>query len=375
MSAHEGLYHMRPRVDQLAEIIVDYSVKVKAGDRVLIACDGLEGRPLVQSLHKQCIQKKALHVEYMFRDSSILRDFLTFANDDQLAYFPPEYLSIIKDTDVYVWIGAPSNTKELALVDEAKQSLHRKALSPLRQERLRGTRWMALLYPTQALAQDANMSLEEFSTFFFDACLKNWAAEKEKMFCLKEMLQEVRTVTITGRGTDLTFGTGNREPVCCAGEINLPDGEIFIGPDRNSAQGTIRFNMPGMYQGKVFHDIELEFKDGKVIRESSLNDTSELSKILDTEEGSRYLGEFAIGLNHQINRQFFNPLFDEKIFGTIHMALGHCFPQSDNGNQSSIHWDLIYSLTGEGRLLFDNELIMQNGLFVHDDLRNLNYGQ
>jgi aminopeptidase len=372
LSAHEGLYHMHPRVDRLAEIIVGYSLKVKTGDRVVIVCDGLEGKPLVQSLHKQCIQKMARHVEYMFRDSSILRDFLTFANDDQLAYFPPEYLSIIKDTDVYVWIGAPSNTKELALVDEARQSLHRKALSPLREERLRGTRWMALLYPTQALAQDANMSLEEFSNFFFDACLKDWAAEKEKMSRLKHMLRESRTVTITGSGTELTFGTGNREPVCCAGEVNLPDGEIFIGPDRNSVQGTIRFNMPGMYQGKVFHDIELVFKDGKVIRESSRNDSAELTKILDTDEGSRYLGEFAIGLNHQINRQFFNPLFDEKIFGTVHMALGHCFPQSDNGNQSSIHWDLIYSLAGEGELFFDNELIMKDGQFVHKKLVHFN---
>ena len=360
---------------RLSNIIVDYSTKVKAGDRVLIVSDGLEGEPLVKSLHKLCIQKKARHVEYVFREPSILRNFIALADEDQLSYLPPEYLSIIKDTDVYIWIGAPSNTKELALVDEKRQALHKKALAPLREERLKGTRWFALLYPTQGLAQDANMSLEELSNFFFKACLRDWAQEKEKMLPLKQMLEKCEAVTITGRETNLTFKTGKREPVCCAGEVNLPDGEIFIGPDRNSVKGTIQFNMPGMYQGKVFHEIELQFKDGKVVRESSTNDPSELTKIFDTDAGSRYLGEFAIGLNHQINRQFFNPLFDEKIFGTIHLALGHCFPQSDNGNRSSIHWDLIYSLSDEERLLFDSELIMKDGLFVHKDLKHLNLSE
>ena len=368
----KGLMNTETNLDRLAEIIVAYSTQVQAGDRVLIVCDGLDGRPLVKALHKLCIQKKARHVEYVFRDPSISKDFLVLADEDQLSYFPPEYLSIIKNTDVYIWIGAPANTKELALVDEKRQSLHKKALSPLRKERLKGTRWFALLYPTQGFAQDANMGLEEFSKFFFNACLRDWAQEKEKMLPLKKMLEKCEAVTITGSDTELTFRTGNREPVCCAGEVNLPDGEIFIGPDRDSVQGTIRFNMPGMYQGKVFHEIELQFKDGRVVQESSRNDSSQLSEILDTDAGSRYLGEFAIGLNHRIDHQFFNPVFDEKIFGTIHLALGHCFPQSDNKNHSSIHWDLIYSLADGGRLFFDCEPIIKDGIFVHKDLKYLN---
>ncbi|MEN6509900.1 MAG: aminopeptidase, partial [Smithella sp.] len=352
----------------LAELIVDYSVKVKQGDRVLIVSEGLEGMPLVKALHRLCILRRASHVEYLFREPSFTRDFLTLATDEQLSFVPEDYYRIIKNISVYIWIGAPTNTKELSLVDEGRIALLKKALAPLREERLRSTRWIALLYPTQGLAQDASMSMEEFSHFFFAACLRDWEKEKEKMAPLKTMLDNCGTVAIEGDGTSLTFSLNNRESVCCAGEVNLPDGEIFIAPDKYSVQGTISFNMPAMYQGKIFDDISLTFEKGKVVESHSRSDSAELSKILDTDEGSRYLGEFAIGLNHFIDRQFFNPVFDEKIFGTVHLALGHCYPESDNGNKSGIHWDLIYSLKNNARFLFDGIPILENGKFVHQNL-------
>lgn len=182
------------------------------------------------------------------------------------------------------------------------------------------------------------------------------------MLPLKKMLDRCKRVTITGKDTELTFTLSNRKSVICAGEVNLPDGEIFIAPDRDSVEGTILFNMPADYQGRIFYDVQLTFEKGKVVKHSARNHVAELKKILDTDKGSRYLGEFAIGLNRQITRQFFNPLFDEKIYGTIHMAIGHCYPQSDNGNKSSIHWDLIYSLKEEGKLMLDDTIIMNNGM-------------
>lgn len=347
-------------VERLAKIIVDYSTKVKADDRVLIVCEGIEGLPLVKALHRNCILRKARHVEYNLREPSITRDFLSLSDNKQLTYVPPEYLTTIRKTDVYIWIGAHSNTKELALVDGKRLALHKKALAPLREERLKNTRWCALLYPSVGLAQDANMSLDEFTDFFFKACLRDWAKEKKKMVPLKQMLDSCKQVKIIGKGTELTFTVTKRKSVICAGEVNLPDGEIFIAPDRESVEGTILFNMPAEYQGKRFYDLQLTFKKGKVVKESARNDVDELKKILETDKGSRYLGEFAIGLNRQITRQFYNPLFDEKIFGTIHIALGHCYPQSDNGNKSSIHWDLIYSLKDEGKLIMGDKVIIND---------------
>lgn len=346
---------MNKNIEELAKIIVNYSTRVKAGDRVRIVCEGLEGLPLVKELHKQCLLKKARHVEYELREPAITKDFLFIADDRQLSYIPSEYLTIIQKTDVYIWIGAPSNTRELASIDGRKSALYRKALTPLREERLKNTRWCALLYPTIGLAQDANMSLDELTAFFFRACLRDWEKEKAKIKPLKKRLDSCKLVKITGEGTELTFTFSDRKSVVCAGEVNLPDGELFTAPDRESVEGTILFNMPADYQGKRFHDVQLHFKKGKVIKATSRNDVDELMKILDTDKGSRYLGEFAIGLNRQINRQFFNPLFDEKIFGTIHVAIGHCYPQADNGNKSAIHWDLVYSLRNGAKLFFDDK--------------------
>lgn len=353
---------MENNVEKLAKIIVDYSTKVKTSDCVLIVSEGLEGLPLVKALFRQCVLKKARHVDYVLREPSITKDFLCLADSSQLSYLPPEQLSVIKNTDVYIWIGAQSNTKELALIDAKRIALHRKALAPLREERLANTRWCALLYPSVGLAQDAKMSLDEFSNFFFKACLRDWAKEKKKMLPLKKILDRSKRVRITGKDTELTFTLTDKKSVVCSGEVNLPDGEIFIAPDRNSVEGTILFNMPANYEGKIFYDIQLAFERGKVVRYSARNDKADLGKILDTDKGSQYLGEFAIGLNRQINRQFFNPVFDEKIFGSIHLALGHCYPKSNNGNKSSIHWDLIYSLKDGGVLEVDNKVIIENGV-------------
>ena len=355
---------MATNIEKLAAIIVDYSTKVKPGDRVRIVCEGLEGLPLVKALYRQCIVRKARHVEYDLREPSITRDFLSLADNSQLSFIPPEYFSIIKQTDVYIWIGAQSNTRELALIDGKRIALHKNALAPLREERLKNTRWCALLYPSIGLAQDANMSLDDFTDLFFKACLRDWEKEKKKMLPLKKLLDSCSRVTITGKGTDLTFTVSKRKSVLCAGEVNLPDGEIFIAPDRTSVEGAILFNLPAEYQGRLFYDVKLTFEKGKVVKESARNDIRELKNILDTDKGSRYLGEFALGLNRRIKRQFFNPLFDEKIYGTIHLALGHCYPQSDNGNKSAIHWDLIYSLKNGGKLVIDDKVVVENGNFA-----------
>ena len=202
------------------------------------------------------------------------------------------------------------------------------------------------------------MSLDDFTDFFFDACLIDWEEERIKMQVLKNILDKCKRITVKGRGTELTFTVSNRKSVICAGELCLPDGEIFIAPDRKSVEGIISFNVPVNYMGKFFHEVQLTFNKGKVVKYSTRNGDAEFKRILDTDKGSRYLGEFAVGFNRKITRQFFNPLFDEKMFGTVHIALGHCYPQSDNGNKSSIHWDLTYSLKDGGSLLVDNRVIM-----------------
>jgi len=243
---------------------------------------------------------------------------------------------------------------------------------PIIDRRVNHTRWVVTRFPTHGAAQDARMSLEEYEDYLFSACCIDWKSESKKQEKLKKLMDRTETVHIRASDSDLSFSIKGLEGVKCDGRMNIPDGEVFTAPVRDSVTGYITYNCSTIYQGQEFNNIRLEFVQGKVVRATCPTNEEALNRILDTDEGARYIGEFAIGTNPYIRRPMRNILFDEKIFGSIHFTPGQAYEECDNGNRSAVHWDMVKLLSGDGEIWFDNHLIQKDGLFVHKDLLDLN---
>jgi aminopeptidase len=216
------------------------------------------------------------------------------------------------------------------------------------------------------------MSLEEYEEYLFAACCIDWKAESRKQEKLKRLMDKADMVRIKASDTDLSFSISGLEGIKCDGRFNIPDGEVFTAPVRDSVEGHITYNCPTIYQGKEFNGIRLEFAKGRIVKASAPSMDEELNRILDTDDGARYIGEFAIGVNPNIREPMRNILFDEKIFGSIHFTPGQCYDECDNGNRSAVHWDMVKLLKGDGEIWFDDVLIQKDGLFMHKDLISLN---
>jgi aminopeptidase len=361
-----------PRIHKLAEVLVTYSTRVKKGDVVLISAAGFEAEPLVKELYTLCIRKGAKHVEYDFVLPEITRRFYADASMAQISYFPQHKLDFMKQVTVFIAISAMDNSMVMANADQSAMIRRAKVMRPIQDWRVKHTRWVVTRYPTHGGAQEAKMSLEEFEDYVFSACCIDWAAESKKQERLKRLMDRADRVRITASDTDLSFSVKGLPGVKCDGRFNIPDGEVFTAPVVDSVEGYITYNCPTIYQGKEFNGIRLEFREGKIVSACCPNMDAELNKILDTDEGARYVGEFAIGVNPGIRRPMRNILFDEKIFGSIHFTPGQCYDECDNGNKSAVHWDMVKLLEGDGEIWFDRMLIQKGGKFVHRDLLSLN---
>lgn len=360
------------RITRFAEILVDYSTRVKKGDVVLINAAGLEALPLVKELHALCLKRGAAYVEYAFSVPEIDRNFYNLANKQQLEHFPQHKLDFFKTLTVYIGIAAGDNSMVMANARQQAMVAYQKLTRPLVDQRVKHTRWVVTRYPTHAAAQEAKMSLDEYEDYLFSACCIDWHAESKKQAKLKKLIDKTKEVRIVAPDTDLAFSIDGLPGIKCDGRLNMPDGEVFTAPVRDSVQGHITYNCPSIYQGKEFNGVRFEFKDGRIVKaEADAGMSGALNKILDTDEGARYIGEFSLGINPGIRRPMRNILFDEKIFGSIHFTPGQAYDECDNGNRSAVHWDLVRILA-DGEIWFDGVLIQKRGVFVHKELLELN---
>ena len=372
---YRELIHVDPRVEKLAENLIGYSCKVKKGERVLIECIGTSALPLTKALVKEAYRVGA----YPFveiKDQTIQRQFLLECSEEQLKLMADYELKRMKEMDAYIGIRASNNASELGDVPSRKMGLYMEHFSkPVHsEERVNNTKWVILRYPNSAMAQLANKSHEAFEEFYFNVCNLDYGKMSKAMDSLVKLMERTDKVHIKGEGTDLTFSIKDIPVIKCAGENNIPDGEIFTAPVRDSVNGVISYNCPAVYQGVTYENIRLEFKDGKIVN-ATANHTERLNEVFDTDEGARYIGEFAIGVNPHITTPMKDTLFDEKIMGSFHFTPGKAYDDASNGNKSSIHWDLVCIQTpeyGGGEMYFDGVLIRKDGRFVIPELEELN---
>ena len=356
------------RVQKLADILVNYSTKVKPGDHVVIRSTPL-ARPLIEEVYRLVVRNGARPILQLSFES--LADlYYEEASDEQLDFLSPISKYIVENADVMMNIAAPENTRELTGADPAKMRRAGVASRPLQEHIMGGgVRWVVCNYPTPALAQEANMSISAYADFVFHATNIDWQAASDMMHRIKERFDSADEVRIVGPQTDLTFSIKERPGIACDGRFNMPDGEVFYGPVEDSVEGTIYYELPAIYMGREVNGVRLTFNDGKVVDASASSGEELLHQLLDSDEGARRLGEFGIGCNYGITQYTKDILFDEKIGGTVHLALGNAYPESGGVNKSAIHWDMVKDLRQGGELYLDGELVQKNGkfLFLNED--------
>ncbi len=362
------------RIEKLAELLVKYSVAVRPGDRVVIN-SSTAAEPLLKEIYARVVQAGG-NPFMMLNLPGTDEIFFRYASDDQLK-FVPKPLELIYDTyDVRFSIVAETNTRALSNVEPRKTVLHQQARSGLMRTFMRRSaagelRWVVALFPTNALAQDAEMGLAEYEDFVYGACLPDmndpvgyWKRFSERQEKVVQWLKGKSKVHLKGQDTDLRLNVGGRTFINCDGRFNMPDGEVFTGPVEDSVEGNVYFSYPAIYDGREVNGVRLWFEEGKVVKATADKNEDFLNKTLDTDAGSRHVGEFSIGTNEAITRFTREILFDEKIGGSFHMALGAGYPETGSKNESAIHWDVICDLRNGGEIWVDDELLYRNGRFV-----------
>ena len=362
------------RYEKLADILVNYSVKLKSGEKILIENIGCE-----TALTKEILKKVYAVGGVPFltiKNHELLRVLLSECSAEQMEETASFEIARMKQMQAYIGIRAGNNVSEMGAVPPEKMKIYMECYSkPLHSDlRVGKTRWCVLRYPNHSMAQLAGMATDEFEDFYFKVCNLDYGKMSRAMDSLAELMAKTDRVTITGPGTDLTFSMKGLPAIKCSGERNIPDGEVFSAPVRDSVNGRITYNAPAVYQGVTFENISLEFKDGRIVK-ASANDTARINGIFDTDEGARYVGEFSFGLNPFIENPMKDTLFDEKIKGSIHFTPGSCYDKCNNGNKSAIHWDLVLIQRpeyGGGEIRFDDVLVRKDGLFTVEELKCLN---
>ncbi len=347
------------RIQKIAALLVDYSTKVKEGDHVLIRTDAL-GKDLALEIYKCALLRRA-HPWIRTDLPGSRYVFFKYANDAQLGFFPEHELAEIKNTDVYISIAAPLNLKELSGVDPVRIGARLKTWKPISEWRVGKTRWVIFYFPTEALAQEADMPLQEFEDFVFNACLIDWKEVSKELHRLKEVVDSTDKVEIVSPDTSLEFSVKGRNSMVAQGYRNMPDGEVFTSVVEQSVNGYIKFDIPAIWQGNVVEDIKLDFTRGRIMSVKASKNQAFLEKMLETDEGSKRIGEFGIGFNYNITKSVKTILFDEKIGGSIHLALGRGYKETQSQNESAIHWDMVKDLRKHGEVFFDGKLMMKNG--------------
>jgi aminopeptidase len=368
---------MKERYAPFAELLVGYSTKTRRGDVVIIEVFDVESG-MVEALIER-VHAAGAHPIVWQKSWDTLRTLLRGATSKEIDIIAGAELRQMKQADVYVSIRASRNTEELGGVpDNGLALFQRRWLGPVHYaHRVHHTRWCSAKWPSNTAARAAGMNYETFVEFFFSACLNvDYHGMQEAMKPLVELMQKTDRVKIVGPGTDVEFSIRGIPAVPCAGDRNIPDGEIFTAPVLRSVNGQIEYNVQSAYQGKNFSKVRLFLRDGRIEEfDCADGDRGALSSIFNTDEGSRYIGEFAFGVNPFLTRPINDTMFDEKMTGTIHLTPGNSYRSAFNGNQSSIHWDLVLdqrSSAGGGEIYFDDMLIRRDGLFVLPTLEGLN---
>lgn len=364
-----------PRVKKQAEILVNYSLKFKKGESCVVIGD-FAAKPLMYEIYKLLIRKGAKHVRLHWTSYELQEVYFKNATESQLKIYPELDDYEMREMDCYIGIGSSTNTRGLAGVDAKRISLRAKVTRPVTDYRVENTRWVVTRFPTNAQAQEADMSLNDYASFVFNGINKiDWKKKQKEQKKLAQLLSKTSEVHIVGPGTDLRLGKKGRKAINAGGEHNMPDGEVFTSVVENQANGFITYTYPALYFGREFHEIRLEFKNGKVIKAAAQKGVSDLNKILDMDKGARFIGELGIGNNFQIDRFTKDILFDEKIGGSVHIALGKGYKETGSKNESGLHWDMIKDLRrgrrpGEasgpegGELWFDDKLVQKDGKWL-----------
>ena len=363
------------RYKKLANNLLTYSVNIQKGDNILIEILGEEAIPLAKELIKRAEELDA-KPQFNIINYEVLRVMLENSTEEQIKLYGKIDCDRMKKMDAYIGIRATSNSSELNGISKKNMELYNKYYTvPVHfEERVKNTKWCILRYPNNSMAQMSKMNRDEFEDFFFNVCNLDYSKMSKAMDSLKDLMNKTDKVHILGKGTDLTFSIKGISAEKYMGTFNIPDGEVASAPIKTSVNGYITYNTETTYNGITFNNIRFEFENGKIVKATS-NKTKELNEILDTDEGARYIGEFAFGLNPYVERPIGDTLFDEKIKGSFHFTPGDSLEESDNGNRSSIHWDIVNIQRpeyGGGEIYFDDVLIRKDGIFVLPELECLN---
>jgi aminopeptidase len=361
-----------PRYDQLAEVLTGYSTRLQNGEKVLI--DSFDVPPeLIVALIRKAREKGAIPLTNL-QSNLVNRELLREAQETQYQLIAEYEMVRMKGVGAYIAVRGSHNITEQSDVPPDRMKLAMKLLKPVLDQRVNKTKWVVLRWPTSSMAQMAGMSTEAFEDFFFRVCTLNYSKMEAAMKPLVALMNDTDRVRITGPGTDLTFSIRGISTIACSGAHNIPDGEAFTCPVKDSVQGHVQYNAPTIYQGTAFDSIKLVFKNGRIIDATGSN-TTRINEILDTDDGARFIGEFALGFNPFILEPMRDILFDEKIAGSFHFTPGQAYDDADNGNRSQVHWDLVCIQRpeyGGGEIYFDDKLVRKDGKFVLEELKALN---
>ena len=361
------------RLQKLAKVLVQYSLRLKPGDKFIISSPSIAS-PLIREVYREAVRAGA-HVETDITIDGLEEILLREGNDEQLTHISDIARLNTEYFDARLVIWAQQNTRSLSGVDPARMALQRGTYASLFKRALERmangeVRWCGTLFPTHSSAQDAGMSLSDYEDFVYgiglldlDDPIAAWRSVYAEQQHIVEYLEQHDEIHIVAPGTDIRYRAGGRKWINCAGTENFPDGEVFSGPIENSVNGTVLFSYPAIYDGNEVADVQLVFRDGKAIKSSASRGLDFLNATLDTDAGARYVGEVAFGLNYNIQRFSKDTLFDEKIGGTMHMALGASLPETSGVNESAVHWDMVCDLR-EGKVFADGQLCYENGKFL-----------
>lgn len=364
-----------PRVTKLADVLINYSTAMKEGEKILIEAIDVPEEIVCELM--RLARKAGADPLVTIKNNKIMRALLTYGSDAQLQVIADVEAQRMKQVQAYIGLRGSLNISELSDVPKDRMSQYQAIWwRPVHGHiRVRKTKWVVLRYPSDSMAQNAKMSTEAFEDFFFDVCTMDYRKMGEAMKPLKALMEATDRVKIVGPGTDLSFSIKDLPAIPCDGKLNIPDGEVFTAPVRDSVNGVLQYNAQTIYQGVVHDDIRLEFKNGKIVAATSSN-TEHLNTVLDSDEGARYIGEFALGVNPYITKPMLDILFDEKIAGSFHFTPGAAYEdEADNGNRSQVHWDMVClqdPSKGGGEIYFDDVLVRKDGLFVPKELQPLN---
>jgi aminopeptidase len=360
------------RFDKLATLLVEYSTRLKRNETVLIESFDAPDEMTIALI--RAVRKAGAVPFVKIQRARVNRELALAASDRQLSVAARHELSRMKKMDAYIGLRGSNNITELSDVAAERMQLIAKKMRPVQDQRVKKTKWVVLRWPTPSMAQLAGMSTEAFEDFYFEVCTLDYRKLQPAMKALKSLMEKTDRVEIKGPDTDLRFSIKGIPAVICGGDHNIPDGEVFTCPVRNSVEGHVTFNAPSIYQSVAFDGIHLEFRAGKIVDATS-NQTAKLNKILDSDAGARYVGEFSLGFNPHVLHPMRDILFDEKIAGSFHLTPGQAYEEADNGNRSQVHWDMVSIQRpdyGGGEIYFDGKLIRRNGEFLPKQLRSLN---